>query len=178
MQLIIFLILACMIPQDNISVIYDCEAEKNVKDWYIVNDGVMGGLSKGQISLNKHSHALFEGFVTTENNGGFTSVRYPFKRKDVSEFESVKIRVKGDGKRYQFRIKESEEQRYSYIKEFETSGEWETISIPFNSFYPSFRGRKLDRPNYNGQQMEEVTFLIGNKKKESFSLEIESIRLE
>ena len=44
--------------------------------------------------------------------------------------------------------------------------------------YPAFRGRKLNAENYPGKQMEMMAFLIGNKKAESFQLEIESIELK
>ena len=44
--------------------------------------------------------------------------------------------------------------------------------------YASFRGYRLDIPNFKGQQMEEIAFLIGNKKEESFKLLIDSIILE
>lgn len=167
-----------MISQDSNKIIIDFQKRQTMKDWYVVNDGVMGGLSKGTFTLNTEGNAMFEGNVTTENNGGFTSVRYPFKTKEVSDYVSVKIKLKGDGKRYEFRIKDDENERFSYIQYFETSGEWETISIPLSSFYPSYRGQKLNKPNYIGQKMEEVTFLIGNGKKQSFSLEIEKIYLD
>ncbi|MEO9077665.1 MAG: CIA30 family protein, partial [Gelidibacter sp.] len=146
--------------------------------WHIVNDGVMGGLSQGKMSISENGNGLFEGFISTENSGGFSSVKHSFIKKEVSYFKTVVLRVKGDGKAYQFRIKESLEQRHSYVQQFKTTGSWETISIPFNSFYPSFRGNTLNMPNYKGEIMEEVTFLIGNKMKESFALTIERIWLE
>jgi len=90
----------------------------------------------------------------------------------------VCIRLKGDGKSYQFRIKTNNSDYYSYVAPFKTSGDWETIEIPFNSMYPAFRGRKLNAENYPGKQMEMIAFLIGNKKAESFQLEIESIELK
>lgn len=177
MKLLTLLIIMTIIPQDRL-VIFDFQEQQNAATWYVVNDGVMGGLSKGRMSINAAGNGVFEGAVTTENNGGFSSVRHSFSRKDVSNFKLVKLRIKGDGKPYQFRIRANESQQYSYIQEFKTSGEWETIAIPFDSFYPSFRGNKLNRPNYDGTYMEEVTFLIGNKKKELFALEIERIWLE
>jgi NADH dehydrogenase [ubiquinone] 1 alpha subcomplex assembly factor 1 len=177
MKLLTLLIIMTMIPQDN-SLIFDFKKQQSTAACNVVNDGVMGGLSKGKMSVNDAGNGVFEGSVTTENNGGFSSVRHSFYNKDVSNFTVVKLRIKGDGKPYQFRIKANEAQRYSYIQEFKTSGEWETIVIPFNSFYPSFRGNRLNRPNYDGTSMEEVTFLIGNKKKESFALEIDRIWME
>ena len=138
----------------------------------------MGGLSQGKMILNADDNGLFKGYVTTENNGGFSSVRYAFGKKKVSKYDQVVLRVKGDGKTYQFRIKSDAAQRYSYIQSFGTSGNWQTIKLPFESFYPGFRGNKLDRPNYRGGVMEEIAFLIGNNRNENFSLEIEKIYLE
>jgi len=35
--------------------------------------------------------------------------------------------------------------------------------------YPSFRGRKLDLPNFSHDYIEEIVFLIGNKKPENLN---------
>jgi hypothetical protein len=43
---------------------------------------------------------------------------------------------------------------------------------------PTFRGRVLDIPNYPGETMEEIAFLISNKKNEAFQLEISKISLQ
>jgi len=164
--------------QDNPSYIFDFKHKKSTAGWNVVNDGVMGGLSHGEIAISDAGNGLFIGYVSTENNGGFSSVRHKFKTKQVSKYENVILKVRGDGKSYQFRIKENSAQRHSYVTAFETSGKWETIKLPFTSFYPSFRGLDLDIPNFSGQEMEEIAILIGNKKNEAFSLEIESIVLE
>ena len=44
-------------------------------EWRIVNDGVMGGLSKGNISFTDGGTMVFKGNLSLENNGGFSSVR-------------------------------------------------------------------------------------------------------
>jgi NADH dehydrogenase [ubiquinone] 1 alpha subcomplex assembly factor 1 len=44
--------------------------------------------------------------------------------------------------------------------------------------YPSFRGRRLNQPNFSNDSIEELTFLIGNKKSEKFKLLIDKIVLE
>ena len=43
--------------------------------WFIVNDGVMGGLSQGGPSLSGSGTLLFSGEISLENNGGFSSIR-------------------------------------------------------------------------------------------------------
>jgi len=164
--------------QDSSSTIFNFKDNQNISNWYAVNDGVMGGLSEGSITINESGNGLFKGYITTENNGGFSSIRYNFKKMDVSKFQHVVIKLKGDGKSYQFRIKDNSSARYSYIAAFMTSGDWETIRIPLNTFYPSFRGYKLKKDNFSGDFMEEIAFLIGNKVNESFALEIENISLE
>lgn len=177
-KLLYISILFSFVLQDSSTYIYNFNKKQSISDWYVVNDGVMGGLSKGELILNKDGNAFFTGFVTTENNGGFSLINYRFDTKDVSNHTKVILKLKGDGKEYQFRIKENASQQYSYIKNFKTSGNWETITIPFNLFYPSYRGYNLDKPNYSGKSMNEIAILIGNKKKESFSLEIKSIAVE
>ena len=87
------------------------------------------------------------------------------------------MKIRGDGKRYQLRIKGKSNDYYSYVKYFQTSNVWEEMKIPINSMYPSFRGRKLDEENFNKTSIEEIGFLIGNKKQEKFNLEIDKIEL-
>lgn len=85
--------------------------------------------------------------------------------------------MKGDGSKYQFRVKASSSDRHSYISEFQTSGEWETIEIELSDMYPAFRGRKLSIPNFDKNQIKELAFLIGNKKEQKFHTELKSIEL-
>ncbi len=178
MILIEILFILSIMFQGNPEYIFDFKNTTNNSHWVIVDDGVMGGLSKSTISINDTGKAIFKGYVTTEINGGFSSIRYAFTKKDVNQFKHVVLRLKGDGKLYQFRIKENSSQYYSYITTFKTSGDWETLKIPFSEFYPSFRGYQLDKANFSGKMMEEIAFLIGNKTKESFVLEIENIYME
>ena len=158
--------------------IYDFNKQSSMEDWFIVDDVVMGGRSSGGMQLSQDGHAIFDGSVSLENNGGFSSVRYRFQKMVAGERSVFKIRLKGDMKNYQFRVKSSLRERHSYVFEFATSGQWETIEIPFDEMYPRFRGWTLDMPNYPGQDLQECAFLISNKKNESFRLEIDRIWME
>jgi hypothetical protein len=159
------------------SLIFKFESGVSINGWRVVDDRVMGGRSQGNFEVNSEGLGVFEGYVTTENNGGFSSLRYNFDGLKTTGFSSVVLKLKGDGKPYQFRVKESDNQRHSYIYSFTTSGEVEEIIIPLKDFVPSFRGYTLDIPNFNADKIEEIAFLIGNKIKENFRLEIESISL-
>jgi len=175
--LIITLIFSLFSQNDLNNIIYNFKNSRTLQNWTVVDDGVMGGLSKGNLGLNKEGNAVYSGHVLTDNNGGFSSLRYQFELRDVSSFKTVSLRLKGDGKSYQFRLKSNKGQYYSYVSKFDTTGEWETIVIAFKDFRPQFRGNVLDMPNFQGETMQEIAFLIGNKVKESFQLEIESIVL-
>lgn len=153
---------------------------KNSKlyDWTIVNDVVMGGKSTSTISINTDGNALFKGEVSMENNGGFSSLRHRFEKLDISKYKKIKLRLKGDGKKYQFRIKPSRFNQYFYVYSFQTSGDWQVIEINLTDFTPTFRGKVLDMPNFAGNKLEEIGFLIGNKQQEKFQLILDTITLE
>jgi len=162
----------------NLKTIFDFQKDKDISNWYVVEDRVMGGKSDGKFFLNEEGHAQFEGMVSLENNGGFVSIRFDMPRMDIENHQFILIRLKGDGKKYQFRIKNKDQNYYSYITEFSTSSEWQEIKIPLKEMYPSFRGRKLNQPNFEHTQIDEIGFLIGNKKNEKFQLLIDKIELE
>ena len=161
----------------NTTIMYDFTKNSDLTKWIIVNDVVMGGLSQSSLTLDEKGNGVFAGNVSLDNNGGFCMVQRPFDRINVGNFEKIAIRVNGDGKKYQFRIKSNRNDYYSFVSYFSTSGEWETVEIGMKDMYPVFRGQRLDMPNFNSQFIGEVGFLIGNKKEERFKLLIDRISL-
>jgi NADH dehydrogenase [ubiquinone] 1 alpha subcomplex assembly factor 1 len=166
-----------MITTMNTQIIFDFNKDSNTKDWKISDDVVMGGRSSSSFKLSPDGFGLFEGTVSLENNGGFSSVRYRFNKLQVTDSRSIILKIKGDGKNYQLRVKNNSNSSYSYIIPFATSGVWQEIEIPLKDMYPSFRGRKLNLPNFSHDSIEEIVFLIGNKKPEKFKLLIDKIEL-
>ncbi|MBT8300246.1 MAG: CIA30 family protein [Maribacter sp.] len=158
--------------------IVDFQQNSNPENWTIVDDVVMGGRSSGSFYISDEGYGVFQGSVSLENNGGFSSLRYRIKKITTKPYSKIVLRVKGDGKTLQFRIKTKASDYYSYISYFDTSGDWETIEISLNEMYPAFRGRTLNIPNFSSGTIEELAFLIGNKKAESFKLEIATISLK
>lgn len=162
----------------NDAVLFEFNSKSDLSNWQVVNDGVMGGRSKSQFYLSDQGEGVFEGKISLENNGGFCSVRYICDPISISNSSFFSIRLKGDGKQYQFRVKSKRNDPQSYVYSFQTSGEWETVKIPVVELYPAFRGQKLRMPNYNGARLEEIAFLIGNNETESFKLLIAAIKVQ
>lgn len=174
---VFIIISAFMIPTDKNNTLSVFNKKVKANSWRIVNDVVMGGASSSSFKINNAGHGLFEGKVSTANNGGFASVRHKSLVK-IENSKTIKIRLKGDGKDYQFRIKKESSDFESYITSFSTSGEWQTIEINLNDLYPSFRGRKLNKPNFNDSSFEEMSFMIANKKNEAFQLLLDKIEFK
>lgn len=159
------------------NMIYNFDNNSDLKRWVIVNDDVMGGISSSNLIVEKDGHGVFQGRISTAYNGGFSSLRFNCKKIYVKDNTHFKIKIKGDGKDYQFRIKSNRDDYHSHIISFKTSGDWETVIIPIKEMYASFRGRKLDMKNFNSDYFEQITFLFGNKKDENFKLLIDNIIL-
>ena len=154
--------------------------EKEALDWRVVDDGVMGGLSKGKLSLNEAGVLTFSGTLSLENNGGFSSIRTGRVEMDLSQAQGLVVRVRGDGRRYQLRL--GTEARFrgrevSFKAEFPTTkGQWTEVRLPFADFVGSFRGRILPDETFEPSQIRRLGLLLGDKKAGPFALEVDWIR--
>jgi monofunctional biosynthetic peptidoglycan transglycosylase len=173
-------ILAADTKEETMQHLLDFEKAEAGPKWFSVDDGVMGGISKGLVDI-KHGSLHFQGDLSLENNGGFSSIRtsgdYDFSGK-----KTIILRVKGDGRTYQLRL--ATDARYrgsavSYGTEFATeTAKWIEVKIPIEALSPSWRGRMLDGPALDLSNVEEIGILIGDKKAGAFSLEIDWIAVE
>ena len=173
--LLVILNSTSMMSQD---MVYNFDKNSNLNNWIIVNDDVMGGVSKSNVYINDDSHCVFTGFISTANNGGFCSLRYYLEKINIKNNKDLKLRVKGDGNPYQLRIKSNRNDYFSYVFSFETSGDWQTISVPLKKMFPSFRGKRLNLQNFSNKYFEEIGILVGNKRNEKFSIIIDKIYLK
>lgn len=161
----------------NSLLMFDFDRHSDLSNWFILNDDVMGGKSAGKFFINSSGNGQFEGLISLDNYGGFSSVRYRFDAMQINEHKQIVLKIKGDGKNYQLRLKNKANDYYSYIYEFATTEDWIEVEIPLEEMYPSFRGRKLNMANFDHSDIEELGILIGNKKAEYFKLEIDKIEL-
>ena len=149
-------------------------------DWRVVNDGVMGGLSKGKLSISKDGVLTFKGNLSLKNNGGFSSIRTERVPMDLSNADGVVLRVKGDGRTYQMRFNTNARFRgmeVSFKADFDTrQGEWTEVKVPFNQFEGSFRGMSLKKEKFDPAEIRRVGLLLADKKSGPFELQVDWIR--
>lgn len=161
------------------SLIFDFKNADEIEYWRIVNDGVMGGLSKSEIVYSDSNTAIFKGTVSLENNGGFASTLTISRSYKLGGYYGILLRVKGDGKKYQFRMRTDDRfdgisYRYEFSTEFNT---WMIIDIPFHKCVPVFRGRILeDVEPILSEEIQQIGFLISNKQAGKFQLQIDWIK--
>lgn len=178
----LFISLAILIMITTDTSIYEFKNSDEINSWRIVNDGVMGGLSQSKVTWNEKENTLdFSGKVSLENNGGFASVRAIPQNFNQKVFKKIKLRVKGDGKIYQFRMRSTRNfDGISYTLDFETDKDkWEEIELEVEDFDPTFRGRVYPQyGKFKSSELQQIGILIANKQVGKFHLEIDWIRVE
>jgi hypothetical protein len=132
--------------------------------WGALDDVVMGGVSASSFQ-NAPEGAIFSGDVSTANSGGFASVRTRNLEPPLNLAGSagLMLRVKGDGKRYKFLIRDGESwDSVAYASSFDTQKDlWETIHIPFAQLVPVFRAKTVkEGPTLNLSQIRSLQLML------------------
>ena len=117
---------------------------QNGVGWHLFTDGVMGGVSKGELNFdivdNRRCMRL-SGDVRLENNGGFVQIALDINLGQIINTESYKgflLDVYGNAEEYNMHLRTDETQRpwQSYRATFRAMPAWQTIVLPFSQFEP------------------------------------------
>ena len=167
----------------------DPNSESN-SNWNAVNDVVMGGVSQSGFH-HSDRQAIFSGRVSTDNNGGFASVRTPnFEPPlDLADYKGIELKIKGDGKRYKFITRcEGKWDGISYNHSFDTVYDFPiTVRIPFEELRSVFRAKTVpEAGSFDSSKVYALQLMLSkfeydgelNPKFEpgNFTLAIESIK--
>ena len=164
--------------EDMPRVLFDYVDASETERWLIVNDNVMGGVSKGEASLKEDSCLLFSGSLSLENNGGFASLRSQPTDFGLGGCDGIRIRVKGDGRIYRFRLRRDRDlDGIAFKHDFETiRNKWIEVELLVASFVPTFRGRTLtDVEPLDPADIRQSGFLLADKKAGPFNLVVDNI---
>lgn len=149
------------------------------EEWIVVNDGVMGGLSRSEFVASGAGHATFRGTMSLENNGGFASVRGYLPKGIPTDARAIQIRVRGDGRPYQVRLRMGNRfDGIAYRAEFDTEpGSWTIVTLPLAGFEPTFRGyRPRNAAPLDLQDVRQLGLMIADKQAGPFQLDVEWIQ--
>ena len=155
----------------------DFSSGKSRPGWYVVNDNVMGGRSDGDFRVEQ-GELHFAGRTNTDG-GGFSSIRTNPVELDLSEYAGIRVRVKGDGRRYTWRLTTDARwrgQEIGYWADFDTEdGAWRTVDISFSDFVPRYRGTRLDGPDLDTSRVTGMGLMIYDKLDGRFELRLASV---
>jgi monofunctional biosynthetic peptidoglycan transglycosylase len=161
--------------------LYDFSGADAAGNWAAMTDRVMGGRSSGD-AMVENGVLRFTGELSLENDGGFSLVETDDVQLNFGEATGMRLRVRGDGRRYELRLATSARHRgdrVQYSANFETkAGEWVEVVVPFSGMTPSHHGESLDGPPLDLADIEQVGILLGDKTPGSFELEVDWLRLE
>ena len=159
--------------------LFDFSKPDALEAWQTVNDGVMGGVSEGKARITKDKTLEFFGNLSLENNGGFASTRTRPGKLDLSQYEALLFKVRGDGRTYYFNIHVPTEQiAFSYRAKFATEKDkWQEIRIPLKDFRATSFGEEVsDAAPLDPKNVESLGFLLADKKAGPFRLEVAWIK--
>jgi hypothetical protein len=147
--------------------------------WQVVVDGVMGGLSTGEIDRTDNG-IVFHGDLSLENNGGFSQIRTPIQQGSLEGADGIEIEVRGDGRNYIFdaRVANMRVMAGSYQHKFDTKdGEWTTIRLPFTDFKFHYFGRLMENVDaIEAHMIDSLGVTLADYKPGAFALEVRAIR--
>ena len=151
----------------------DFAKPNTLQDCWIVNDGVMGGVS--QSSLRHDAHGMFfEGLLSLENNGGFASMRAAAQFPPGTQV--LELLAKGDGKQYKLVLRTALAPRVTYVADFIAEPTWQTYQFNLNQFKPTFRGQALNAPALSFADVIEFGILISNNQAGRFAIQLKTLQ--
>ena len=158
--------------------IFEFTQQANLRPWQVRNEAAPGGRAHGKFIINEAGNAVFSGEVSSANGSGSSAVQYFFNPIDVSKYRALVLGLKGDGKTYQLRVESGKADRQPYACDFQTSGIWQTVEIPFSRLHALLSGKSSDPARYPGQTMDRIQLRFATDTTESFQLELDRIWLQ
>jgi len=157
------------------------ESAVSVADWSAIDDGVMGGVSRSRLRHDPAGHAVFEGIVSLEHDGGFASVRSRPLDLRAPGAVNYLLEVRGDGKRYKLNLRTDDAfDGVNYQAAFEAPPDaWTLVRLPVSGFHPTFRGRSVPgAPRLDPARVQQMGLMIADRQAGPFALALRSIRAE
>ncbi len=149
-------------------------------DWYIIDDGVMGGLSKGHAVFTEGG-LLFYGQVSLENNGGFTSLRAPYGDYDLGRFTQVTIKYRSKGVKMALQLENDRRFYYPNFKlKLPNRESWGTETylledvLQYRMGYAT--GNKMEVTDQS--EIIRLGFITDEKKTGTFEFEVAYLEFE
>jgi NADH dehydrogenase [ubiquinone] 1 alpha subcomplex assembly factor 1 len=160
--------------------LFDFSDPAIVHSWSPIDDRVMGGISSSTLQYDPAGHAVFNGTVSLERNGGFASVRSSPAARGLPGAAACMVELRGESKQFKLSLLTDEGfDGPNYQASFTPSGtDWQTLRLPLATFRASFRGREVaGAPALDPACIRQVGLMIAARQAGPFALHIKRISL-
>ena len=161
-------------------VLFDFTDPDTANAWRAIDDRVMGGVSRSMLRQHPAGHAVFEGTVSLERNGGFASVRSSPGEHGLPGARTCLIELRGDTKQFKLSLLTDDGfDSLNYQAGFAPAGnDWQTLHLPLAGFRASFRGREVtSAPVLDPERIRQVGLMIAARQAGPFELHIRRFSL-
>lgn len=188
---------------DRTYIFEDFDSEESFKEWRpLADSNTFNGFSYAEVKRSVAGHCLFTGVVDNRlpedgvtQKSGFTCLIGPKRKRyklvqydptwDWSLYNTLEIKLRGDGRRYTFVINTAERSsdiswydNYSFHIHTRGGPYWQTVRIPFQKFVFVAKGFVQDEQfGFPPFRVQFVAFALQDGIDGPFSLEIDHIGL-
>ncbi len=164
---------------DTTWLLFDFADPSSVAEWHAIDDRVMGGISSSRLRHGPAGHAIFEGNVSHERNGGVASIRSTPADRGKPGAQTCFIEARTTGKRFKLNLLTDDAfDSINYQASLTPSATWQTLRIPLSTFRATFRGREvLGAPALDPGCIRQVGLMIAERQVGAFALEVRRIGL-
>lgn len=150
-----------------------------VAEWHAIDDRVMGGWSSSRLRHDPAGHAVFEGQVSLERNGGFASIRSTPGARGGPGAQTCFVEARAAGKRFKLTLLTDDAvDSINYQASLAPSAAWQTLHIPLSTFRATFRGREVPgAPALDPARIRQIGLVISERQAGPFALEVRRIGL-
>lgn len=158
--------------------LFDFADAASATGWATQNDTVMGGVSQST-STWENGQLVFQGTLSLENNGGFTSLVSPIDNElgqRSAGASAIVIDALGDGKTYVLQLRGNDEARF--IQRFATvAGTQQKYVLPIDKFeaVTSFLDPVANAAPIELANVRQVALYLLDKQAGEFELAVTSI---
>lgn len=142
-------------------------------EWFIVNDGVMGGRSDARGGV-ADSVLAWEGTIVTQG-GGFSSIRGPVDGELAGATELV-LRIRTDGRAYELLADDAGSTRVTHYNPIDAAGgDWEEVVVPLTGMESRIFGSLVDADAFQPDRANQIGVILADGLDGDFAFEIDWI---
>jgi NADH dehydrogenase [ubiquinone] 1 alpha subcomplex assembly factor 1 len=160
--------------------VFDFPTADAVREWSVVNDTVMGGVSSGRLAWEDGT-LVFTGELSLDNNGGFASVRSTFIDPSTAAAWAgtlgLGVQVRGDGRGWTVEVRMDGDNGGWISAITPPTDDIAAVEVPWAAFEPVTRFLDPRQPTapLDPARIVSVSFYLVDGVEAPFRLELRSV---